>query len=226
MSAMLPRDVARRVRLFQVRTRKLMESGLGGEFRSVFRGRGVEFDEVRPYEPGDDVRLIDWNVTARTGDPHIKKHIEDRDLWRFALNGTREIQANVFSYPYDFDVWDTLMEQPVENLIAEGRAIERKHFKDIGELLGVVTRRMVIGGHNVPVANLPYIHVSDAAHQLAKGEPFAACYWDTPKGRVFGLRSSDAGLDVSEVAKQYGGGGHRNSAGFTVNYDTARTFEV
>jgi uncharacterized protein (DUF58 family) len=79
MSAMLPRDVARRVRLFQVRTRKLMESGLGGEFRSVFRGRGVEFDEVRPYVPGDDVRLIDWNVTARTDDPHIKKHVEDRE---------------------------------------------------------------------------------------------------------------------------------------------------
>ena len=158
--------------------------------------------------------------------PKLLHHIEDRDLWRFALPGTREIQANVFSHPYDFAVWDELIERPVDELIAEGRAIERKHFKDIDELTQVVTRRMVIGGHNVPVANLPYIHVSDAAHQLAKGEPFAACYWDTPKGRVFGLRSSDAGLDVSEVAKQYGGGGHRNSAGFTVNYDTARTFEV
>jgi len=158
--------------------------------------------------------------------PQLLKHIEDRDLWRFALNGTRDIQANVFSYPYDFSVWDMLMERPVESMIAEGRAIERKHFKDIGELLGVVTRRMVIGGHNVPVANLPYIHVSDAAHELAKGEPFAACYWDTPAGRVFGLRSSDAGLDVSEIAKMYGGGGHRNAAGFTVDYGVAWGFTV
>jgi uncharacterized protein len=158
--------------------------------------------------------------------PQLLEHIEDRDLWRFKLAGTREIQANVFSYPYDFAVWDELMERPVEGLIAEGRAIERKHFKDIHELLGVVTRRMVIDGHNVPIANLPYIHVSDAAHELAKGEPFAGCYWDTPKGRVFGLRSTDAGMDVSEIAKKYGGGGHRNAAGFTATYETAEFFEI
>jgi oligoribonuclease NrnB/cAMP/cGMP phosphodiesterase (DHH superfamily) len=157
--------------------------------------------------------------------PELLRHIEDRDLWRFALAGTREIQANVFSYPYNFVVWDELMARPVADLIAEGRAIERKHHKDIGELLGVVTRRMVIAGYDVPVANLPYIHVSDAAHLLAKGEPFAGCYWDTPRGRVFGLRSSDAGLDVSEIAKQYGGGGHRNASGFTVNYEQAWQFE-
>lgn len=110
-------------------------------------------------------------------------------------------------------------------MAVEGEAIERKHFKDIAELLGVVQRRMVIGGVNVPVANLPYTLVSDAAHKMAQGEPFAGCYWDTPKGRVFGLRSSDNGMDVSEIAKRYGGGGHRNAAGFTVDYDTARTFE-
>lgn len=158
--------------------------------------------------------------------PQLLKHIEDRDLWRFALDGTREIQANVFSHPYNFDVWDELMEQDPKALIAEGRAIERKHFKDIGELLGVVTRRMVLGGYNVPIANLPYIHVSDAAHQLCKGEAFAGCYWDTIKGRVFGLRSTDAGVDVSEIAKQYGGGGHRNASGFTASFELARTFEV
>jgi oligoribonuclease NrnB/cAMP/cGMP phosphodiesterase (DHH superfamily) len=163
---------------------------------------------------------------GHTEPPQLLKHIEDRDLWRFALNGTREIQANVFSYPYDFEVWDGLMERPVEDLIAEGKAIERKHFKDVHELINVVTRRMNIGGHNVPIANLPYIHVSDAAHALCEGEPFAGCYWDTPKGRVFGLRSTDAGLDVSEIAKQYGGGGHRNASGFTVSYDKAREFEL
>jgi hypothetical protein len=157
--------------------------------------------------------------------PQLLKHIEDRDLWRFHLAGTREIQANVFSYPYDFNVWDELMQRPVDDLLAEGRAIERKHFKDIHELLGIVTRRMTIGGYNVPIANLPYIHVSDAAHELAKGEPFAGCYWDTPKGRVFGLRSTDAGVDVSEIAKQYGGGGHRNASGFTVSYAIATAME-
>lgn len=158
--------------------------------------------------------------------PQLLLHLEDRDLWKFALPKTREIQATVFSYPYDFAVWDQLMEANLSDLTLEGQAIERKHFKDINELLGVVKRRMVIGGHNVPIANLSYIHVSDAGSQMAEGEPFAGCYWDTPRGRVFGLRSTPDGLDVSEIAKQYGGGGHRNAAGFTVPFDVAKTFEV
>lgn len=159
--------------------------------------------------------------------PQLLRHIEDRDLWRFALAGTREIQANVFSHPYDFEVWDKLMERPVEELIAEGLAIERKHFKDIHELLGVVTRKMAIGGYVVPIANLPYTLTSDAGHALCTpGTPFAGCYWDTPEGRVFSLRSTDNGVDVSEIAKQYGGGGHRNASGFRVSYEAARAFEV
>lgn len=157
--------------------------------------------------------------------PKALLHVEDRDLWRFALPLTREIQANIFSYPYEIEVWDRLMAADPMELAKEGAAIERKHFKDVNELLGVVTRRMNIGGYNVPIANLPYIHVSDAAHKLAIGEPFAGCYWDTPKGRVFGLRSTDAGIDVSEIAKQYGGGGHRNASGFTIAYDKAACFE-
>lgn len=158
--------------------------------------------------------------------PPLLLHIEDRDLWRFALQNTRQIQANVFSFPYDFQVWDTLMATAPAALASEGEAIERKHFKDIQELLGVTAREMVIGGYRVPVANLPYTMSSDAGHELAKGKPFAACYWDTPKGRVFSLRSSDEGVDVSEVAKQYGGGGHRNASGFCVSFERARAFEV
>lgn len=158
--------------------------------------------------------------------PQLLLHIEDRDLWRFALRNTRQIQANVFSYPYDFQVWDTLMAAEADTLAAEGEAIERKHFKDIRELLGVTTREMVIGGHRVPVANLPYTMSSDAGHELAKGRPFAACYWDTPEGRVFSLRSSDDGEDVSAVAKQYGGGGHRNASGFRVSFAQAQAFEL
>lgn len=148
--------------------------------------------------------------------PRLIEHIQDRDLWRFALPGTREIQANVFSYPYDFGVWDALMSADVETLRSEGAAIERKHHKDIAELVKVTKRRMVIGGFDVPVANLPYTLSSDAGHLMAQGEPFAACYWDTPDGRVFSLRSNEAGQDVSAIAKTYGGGGHRNAAGFQV----------
>lgn len=146
--------------------------------------------------------------------PALINHIEDRDLWRFALPRTREIQAAVFSFPYDFDVWDALFLADPSSLAGEGAAIERKHHKDIAELVAGTRRRMVIGGHDVPVANLPYTMSSDAGHLMAQGEPFAACYVDTPRGRTFSLRSTDAGVDVSEIAKAFGGGGHRNAAGF------------
>lgn len=152
--------------------------------------------------------------------PKLIEHIEDRDLWRFALPYTREIQANVFSYPYEFPVWDELMNRDVNELIAEGKAIERKHHKDVAELLGVTTRMLTIGGYTVPVANVPYTLTSDAGHELCKayGSPFAACYWDTPAGRVFSLRSLDDGLDVSEIAKKYGGGGHPHASGFKIPF--------
>lgn len=170
--------------------------------------------------------MITWEwFNPHIAPPKLLEHIQDRDLWRFNLTGTREIQAAVFSYPYDFAVWDDLMERDTIDLYREGIAIERKHFKDINELVGVVTRRMRIGGHDVPMANLPYTLTSDAGHKLAEGEPFAGCYWDTPGGRVFSLRSRDDGLDVSEIAKQYGGGGHKNASGFRVPFDELAQFE-
>lgn len=160
---------------------------------------------------------ITWDHFHAAPRPRLIDHIEDRDLWRFNLEGTREIQAAVFSYEYDFEVWDALMlRTDLEELRLEGKAIERKHHKDIAELLGVVKRRMTIGGHTVWVANLPYTLTSDAGHLLCEAEnagPFGVCYWDTPDGRVFSLRSI-GDFDVSEIAKQFGGGGHKNAAGF------------
>jgi uncharacterized protein (DUF58 family) len=77
---MLPREIAKKINRIRIRTSRLVDAGLGGEYHSVFRGRGMEFSEVREYVPGDDVRSIDWNVTARTGVPHVKKFVEERDL--------------------------------------------------------------------------------------------------------------------------------------------------
>lgn len=160
--------------------------------------------------------------------PALINHIEDRDLWRFKLPNTREIQAAVFSYPYDFDVWTGLMfATDLSELALEGAAIERKHHKDIAELVQVVTRPMKIAGFVVPMANLPYTLTSDAGHLLCGDEyPFAGCYWDTPEGRVFSLRSRDDGADVGEIAKQYGGGGHKHASGFRVPFDQLSQFDV
>jgi uncharacterized protein (DUF58 family) len=77
---MLPRDVLRQIRRLQLFARKAVEDLLGGEYRSIFKGMGIAFEEVREYQPGDDVRTIDWNVTARMGHPFIKRFIEEREL--------------------------------------------------------------------------------------------------------------------------------------------------
>jgi uncharacterized protein (DUF58 family) len=76
----VPREVLRQVRLIELRTRGSVNSLFTGEYHSAFKGQGMEFSEVRAYEPGDDVRAIDWNVTARMGQPYIKKYVEEREL--------------------------------------------------------------------------------------------------------------------------------------------------
>ena len=73
-------EILGRVRRMEVRTNRLVDDSLAGRYASIFKGRGMDFDRVRNYVPGDDVRTIDWNVTARTGDPHVKLFTEEREL--------------------------------------------------------------------------------------------------------------------------------------------------
>ena len=158
--------------------------------------------------------------------PALIKRVEDRDLWRFKFSDTRTIQANIFSHEYTFENWDKLAATSMEKLAAEGEAIERKHFKDIKELLAACQTRATILGHDVPCANLPYIYSSDAGHMMDVGEKFAACYWYTATHCVFSLRSADDGMDVSEIAKQFGGGGHKHAAGFQIPIDVLPGLEA
>lgn len=80
MSTTVTKEILRKVRQLEVRTNRLVNDSLAGDYHSVFKGMGMNFDEVREYVPGDDIRTIDWNVTARTGVPHIKKFVEEREL--------------------------------------------------------------------------------------------------------------------------------------------------
>jgi uncharacterized protein (DUF58 family) len=79
----VPADLLAKVRRIEISTRHLVDRGVAGTYHSVFKGRGMEFAEVRPYQPGDDVRSIDWNRTARTGTPFVKTYVEERDLTVF-----------------------------------------------------------------------------------------------------------------------------------------------
>ena len=76
----IPAELLRRIRRIEIRSRRLVNNLFLGEYHAVFRGRGIEFSEVRQYQPGDDVRSIDWNVTARMGEPYVKKYVEEREL--------------------------------------------------------------------------------------------------------------------------------------------------
>jgi uncharacterized protein (DUF58 family) len=77
---MLPKEILQKIRRIEIQTRNLVNDVFSGEYHSVFRGRGMEFSEVREYQPGDSIRTIDWNVTARTGHPFVKKYVEEREL--------------------------------------------------------------------------------------------------------------------------------------------------
>lgn len=159
--------------------------------------------------------------------PVLLEHIQDRDLWQFKLNGTKEIQACVFSYPYEFSVWTKLMNKDVKDLFDEGVAISRKQSKDIKEFLEHTKHELYIDKQVVPAVNVPYTMGSDAASILALDAPFAAYYFDTGEHRVFGLRSiADTGTDVQAIAVKYGGGGHENAAGFKVPLSELDQFRI
>lgn len=156
--------------------------------------------------------------------PWLIDLIETRDLWNrdsFRWEPARMAHAYLNSFPFTFDEWDehmrvTMEEQGQAMVLREGAAILRQHDRDVEEMIGATKRRMKIGGHDVPVANLGPMLASDAGHVMSKGEPFSASYFDGARGRLFSLRSADDGLDVSEIAKAYGGGGHAHAAGFKV----------
>ena len=77
---MIPGDISKKIRYIQIYTSKVVNDMLAGEYHSVFKGRGMEFDEVREYRSGDEIRSIDWNVTARMGEPYVKRFVEEREL--------------------------------------------------------------------------------------------------------------------------------------------------
>ena len=77
---MIAKEILKKIQQIQIHTRRLVNEAFVGEYHSVFKGRGMEFDEVREYQPGDEIRTIDWNVTARMGRPFIKRYVEEREL--------------------------------------------------------------------------------------------------------------------------------------------------
>ena len=160
---------------------------------------------------------IAWDELVGGTRPPLVDYVEDRDLWRFAKPFSREVHAACNCHPLTIEAREVLMKRELAGLIAEGAAALRYHDKLVASAARYPLP-MTIGCYVVPTVCCPTVElVSDLCHKLAVGNPFAATWAQKPDGsRVFQLRSTPEGVDVSEIAKGYGGGGHRNAAGFTL----------
>lgn len=186
--------------------REANHRGWGAHFDMNRSGAGLTWEFCFPGEPM----------------PQLIKHVEDRDLWRMALSNTRKVSLLLRSYPYDFEIWDKLCSEDTHsfaNLLADATSIERFYDQKLAEIVPTATLKTIGKWSGVPVAHAPYAFASDLAHELLKKNPdapFAAVVIDAYGARTYSLRSEDSRQDVSEVARMFGGGGHRNAAGFRV----------
>jgi len=151
--------------------------------------------------------------------------VENRDLWLLDREYVREICAALESYPRSFEEWDRMVID-IPKLLEEGKTLVRY----ISKLVYSHTRDplvAVIGGYDVPVVNATTLQSEMANTLLEKYPkfPFATCYFDCPRGRIWSLRSRED-FDVSAVAKLYGGGGHKQAAGFVVPFDMVTIKEM
>lgn len=156
-----------------------------------------------------------WDFFIEGPRPDFIEYIQDRDLWRKALAGGAEFTIALRSYPQDFDVWDGLIGRGASALIDEGASIQRYYRLRVEELKRSAYEAK-LGEHSCWISNAPYFAASEVAGELAeRGLDFGSCYFEVEKGRFqYSLRSR-GDFDVSAVAKQFGGGGHKNAAGFT-----------
>lgn len=150
--------------------------------------------------------------------PPVLLHIQDYDLWRFALPNTKEISTAIYSYPYEFSIWKKLLFEEPDSLIHEGSIIRKNNLRQIREFIAVAAHETTIAGYRVITVNAPYQWSSTIGDILDEGEPFVASYYDTAKGRIYSLRSAEDGVDVSEIAAKLGGGGHKHAAGFRIDF--------
>ena len=148
--------------------------------------------------------------------PKLFEYIQDRDLWQWQLPSSKSVSAAIRLHNVttiaDFD---QLMKCDVAHLVDEGEIVLRYQTNEVRRAVAY-GNIVEIAGYKVPCINATHL-ISEIGNELAKGYPFAAAYFDTDDKRVFSLRSDENGIDVSQIAEQFGGGGHKHAAGFNVS---------
>lgn len=152
--------------------------------------------------------------------PWLVELVEDRDLWRYTFGDTtRNVAAHIATLPMTFESWNALAAEDPERVAEQGAAI-RRFIEHYGEQASRDVVFRAVGGHTVPLINISHQQASDHINRLLQKHPdaaFAGSFFLRGDGKwQFSLRSMGE-FDVSAIAQQYGGGGHRNAAGFTVD---------
>lgn len=190
------------------KTAKAELAGLAEE--SVSRGAVITFDASQ-----SGASLTWFHFFPSMAPPPIVRYVRDRDLWKWELENSLEINAVISSFPNDFAFWHRTADTwDGEALADQGRVLTRYRDQIVAQHVAAATE-VEVAGHRVLAVNATTLQ-SEVAGKLAEGRPFGAVYIHLPDGRrKWSLRSRDGGVDVSEIAAARGGGGHRNAAGFT-----------
>jgi oligoribonuclease NrnB/cAMP/cGMP phosphodiesterase (DHH superfamily) len=176
-------------------------------------GAAITWDELHPQEDPD------WPVTSR---PWYVDYVQDRDLWCFALPDSREINAYLMALPHTIEAWDRLRDMMSADARELGKAI-RLHIDHYIEKVTAQVQRGEIGGYSVRVVCAAYPNISDVCNKLCETWGGVGVGWfERGDSQIqFSLRSIGE-IDVSAIAKTYGGGGHKNAAGFQLPYQEGR----
>lgn len=179
--------------------------GLFAQFDMTRSGAGMAWDF---FHPGQER-------------PSLVAHVEDRDLWKFQLDGTREVHEFATIFDRTFEAWDELVEMVDyrrSEVIPAGEALLRKFNKQVEEIMASWQKKphtAILDNREVPFINESYCFASELGNRLSKGYAFAVVFHVNGEGTHYSLRSQkNGGENVAEIAAKYGGGGHRNAAGF------------
>ena len=157
-----------------------------------------------------------WDVLCGGERPWIVNYVEDRDLWRKALPFTEEVNAYISTLPFDLKEWDEVYDdiEAMYVVVESGAAVLAKVAQYVREVKKNALR-VEFMGYNVPCVNAPQVDISELLSALCEGEKFSIGWWRRSDGFFqYSLRTRDPDFDVSALAKQMGGGGHRGAAGF------------
>lgn len=164
--------------------------------------------------------MMTWEYFHTEPAPRLIACVQDRDLWRWEIPESQDLNAGLMSHPFAFESWHEWAndQKAYQHLVDEGNAINRYRRQMIEQYKRAAVMG-TIAGFSVPVVNCPRAVVSELLGELAEGQPFAAGYTDKGTRRSWSLRSNKGGEDVAKIAELFGGGGHKNAAGFATSLE-------